>query len=128
MPGTAQNKRILKMLIKKGSLYAAKEDDDLFTEDEALFTSDLVYNSGLIIDSGATQHMTYEKDQLFNYVEFKQPCTVNLRDDRSILAYGKGTYRINSNTPPYRVQRMPTSDLTIGARGAHGVIMGVNVG
>ena len=38
--------------------------------------------------------MTYEKDQLFNYVEFKQPCTVNLGDDRSILAYGKGTYRI----------------------------------
>ena len=31
---------------KNGSLYAAKEDDDLFTEDEALFTSDLVYNSG----------------------------------------------------------------------------------
>ena len=35
---------------KNGSHYAAKEDNDLFTEDEA-FKSDLVYDSGWIIDS-----------------------------------------------------------------------------
>ena len=95
---------------KNGSLYAAKEDDDLFTEDEALLTSDLVYNSGWIIDSGATQHMTYEKDQLFNYVEFKQPCTVNLGDDRFILAYGKGTYRIVADLGD-RVQNISLRDV-----------------
>ena len=41
--------------------------------------------------------MTFEKNQLSNYVEFKQLCTVNLGDNRSILAYGKGTYRIVAN-------------------------------
>ena len=28
------------------------------------------------------------------YVEFKQPCTINLGDYCSILAYGKGTYQM----------------------------------
>ena len=50
-----------------------------------------------IIDSGATQHMTYERDFLADYIEFKKPCTVNLGDNRKILAYGKGTYRITSD-------------------------------
>ena len=54
-----------------------------------LFTSDL-----WIVDSGATQHMTFERSRFSDYVEFKQPCTVNLGDNRTILAYGKGTYRI----------------------------------
>ena len=49
-----------------------------------------------IIDSGATQHMTFEQDALVDYVEFKQPSIVNLGDNRSILAYGKGTYRIKA--------------------------------
>lgn len=95
---------------KNGSLYTAKGDDDLFTEDEALFTSDLVYDSEWIIDSGATQHMTCEKDQLSNYVEFKQPCTVNLGDNRSILAYGKGTYRIVADLGD-RVQNISLRDV-----------------
>ena len=110
LPKTKKNTENTYQKRKNGSLYAAKEDDDLFTEDEALFTSDLVYNSGWIIDSGATQHMTYEKDQLFNYVEFKQPCTVNLGDDRSILAYGKGTYRIVADLGD-RVQNISLRDV-----------------
>ena len=36
--------------------------------------------SGWVIDSGATQHMTYERDNLSEYVEFKRPCKVNLGD------------------------------------------------
>ena len=42
----------------------------------------------------ATQHMTYEKNRLVNCVEFKQPCKVNLGDDRTIFALGKGTYNL----------------------------------
>lgn len=38
--------------------------------------------------------MTFEKDCLSDYVEFKQPCVMNLEENRSILAYGKGNYRI----------------------------------
>ena len=79
----------------KGSANCAeKSNPDPIIDEEALFTSDLVINSGWIIDSGATQHMTFEKNHLSDYVEFKQPCTVNLGDNRTILAYGKGTYRI----------------------------------
>ena len=38
--------------------------------------------------------MTFEKSRLVNYVEFKQPCKVNLGDDRTIVAFGKGTYNL----------------------------------
>ena len=69
---------------------AERDDDNLITEDEALVTFDSLYNSGWIIDSGATQHMTFEKNQLSDYVEFKQPCTVNMFH----LGIWQGTYRI----------------------------------
>ena len=62
-----------------------------------MFTTDNENQSGWIIDSGATQHMTYERDNLSEYVEFKRPCKVNLGDDRVILAYGKGTYRLTTD-------------------------------
>ena len=45
-----------------------------------------------IIDSGTTQHMTYERNSLSEYVEFNRSCDVNW--ERVILAYGKGTYRL----------------------------------
>ena len=38
--------------------------------------------------------MTYEKNRLVNYVQFKTPSKVNLGDDRTILALGKGTYNL----------------------------------
>ena len=53
---------------------------------EALFTFNNNGNSGWVIDSGATQHMTYEKNRLVNYVQFKTPSKVNIGDDRTILA------------------------------------------
>ena len=79
----------------KKSVHCAKEEsNDLEDIDEiALFTNGNEYQSGWIIDSGATQHMTYERNNLSEYVEFKRPCRVNLGDNRVILAYGKGTYR-----------------------------------
>ena len=70
---------------------------DKFPE-EALpvYTSHEFGGSNWIIDSEATQHMIFEKDCLSDYVEFKQPCVVNLGDNCSILAYGKGNYRIKA--------------------------------
>ena len=61
---------------------------------EALFTSNVASKSCWIIDSGATQYMTFEKNRLSDYVEIKQPCNVNLVDNCAILAYGKGTYSL----------------------------------
>ena len=41
--------------------------------------------------------MSFERNCLLEYVEFKQPCVVNLGDSRTILAYGKGTYHITAD-------------------------------
>lgn len=84
---------------KSSANCAEKNDSDpvIYVEaicEEALITSDEMDNSGWIIDSGATQHMSFERDSLSDYIEFRQPCTVNLGDNGSILAYGKGTYHL----------------------------------
>ena len=78
----------------KGPSVHCVENDSSFMEDEALLTSSLINNPGWIIDSGATQHMTFVRENLSEYVEFKQPSSVNLGDNRSILAYGKGVCRL----------------------------------
>ena len=38
--------------------------------------------------------MTFERNRLTDYIEFKQPCKVNLGDNSTILAYGKGTFSL----------------------------------
>ena len=77
----------------KGSVHCAEKDEaDL--DQEALITSNCGDNVHWIVDSGATQHMTYQKNCLYDYVDFKKPCIVNLGDDRTISAYGKGSYNI----------------------------------
>ena len=82
----------------KGSVNCAEKvensDPDEIINEEALVTSDQVNDFEWIIDSGATQRMTFDIDSLSDYIEFKEPCTVNLGDNGTILAYGKGTYRI----------------------------------
>jgi hypothetical protein len=40
--------------------------------------------------------MSFEKEKLSDYVEFNEPCVVNLGDNQSILAYGKGTYHVTA--------------------------------
>ena len=79
---------------KRSAHRAEGEEEDEAIDQEALITSDVGNKGGWIIDSGATQHMTFEKNRLSNYVEFKQPCTVNLGDNHTILAYGKGSYSL----------------------------------
>ena len=41
--------------------------------------------------------MTFERNRLSNHVECKKPCSVHLGDNRSILAYGKGTYHVKAD-------------------------------
>ena len=67
-------------------------------KEEALTSSTMndIGKSEWIIDSGATQHMTFQRKNLEDYVEFKEPSVVNLGDNRSILASGKGTYRVKA--------------------------------
>lgn len=64
----------------------------LIEHEEALVTFDQVTDDGWIIDSGASQHMTFARDGLEDFAEFKSPYIIHLNDNRQILAYGKGTY------------------------------------
>eukprot|EP00794_Sanderia_malayensis_P001580 gene1580-1745_t len=85
--------------VPTNSAHIIEEDSDNQIEDEeALYTGENVVtsNSCWIVDSGATQHMTYEKDSLYDFVTFKQPSIIILGDNRAILAYGKGTYRFTT--------------------------------
>ena len=50
-----------------------------------------------IIDSGATQHMTYDGAALSDYVECKHAVEITLGDNRVIYAYGKGIYRLTTD-------------------------------
>ena len=91
---------------------AKEQGSESFHDDEALTSSllNVCGKSDWIIDSGATQHMTFEQDALVDYVEFKQPSIVNLGDNRSILAYGKGTYRIKAVVDNY-IQNISLRDV-----------------
>ena len=83
----------------KGAARCAEDQRPDKCDDEALpvYTPNAVGKSDWIIDSGATQHMSFERNRLSEYVEFKQPCVVNLGDSRTILAYGKGIYHITAD-------------------------------
>ena len=81
---------------KRSACCAQEENEQNNSDQEALYTSNDEDRCGWIIDSGATQHMTFERTRLSNYTEFKKPCIVNLGDNRSILAYGKGTYHVKA--------------------------------
>ena len=83
--------------IKRSAHYAERSSPDSIINEEALFTFDLTNDSNWIIDSGTTQHMTFERNRLSHYVEFEQPCIVILGDNCTILAYGQGTYHIIAN-------------------------------
>eukprot|EP00794_Sanderia_malayensis_P015002 gene15002-16551_t len=74
--------------------YATYKENDEVLNEEALYACSTKAIGNWIIDSGATQHMTCERDSLSDYVEFKRPSLVTLGDNSSISVYGKGTYRL----------------------------------
>ena len=55
-----------------------------------------------IIDSGASQHMTSNRDLLMNYQEFSEPEPVVLGDGRSVHAFGTGEICITMLLGPKR--------------------------
>ena len=49
-----------------------------------------------IIDSGASRHMTFEKNVLQQYKEFKAPEPVGLGDGRNVEALGVGSVKVTT--------------------------------
>ena len=47
------------------------------------------------IDSGATKHMTFEKDLIVDFMKYEQPSKIYLGDNRVIEAYGQGKVRLS---------------------------------
>ena len=62
-----------------------KEDDFALSSTSSRERSKLWY-----IDSGATKHMTSQKDLIVNYIQYPQPSEIFLGDDRVIKALGEG--------------------------------------
>ena len=65
---------------------------------------DIALNSSMIrrkldnhwyIDSGATKHMTFEKDLIVDFMKYEQPSKIYLGDNRVIEAYGQGKVRLS---------------------------------
>src|SRR6185436_16730355 len=50
------------------------------------------------LDSGATDHMTNNKDALCDYKPFARPKDIQLGDDSIIKSYGSGTVRLGKIT------------------------------
>ena len=78
----------------------AKEDSDS-GGDESLFVATLglkadTQQEDWIIDSGASRHMTFQKDVLSYYRKFETPEPVGLGDGRTVNALGTGKVKIMS--------------------------------
>ena len=55
-----------------------------------------------IIDSGASKHMTFQRDTLYHYQRFNTPEPVGLGDGRTVEALGSGDIKIVLNLPNIR--------------------------
>ena len=51
-------------------------------------------NNGWYVDSGATRHMTFQKNLLHDFVAFNKPSRIYLGDNRVISATGEGKVKI----------------------------------
>ena len=62
------------------------------TEHASFYSSKRVNQKDLTwyIDSGASQHMSYDKEMMVDYVHFENPQKVRLGDNRVVQALGKG--------------------------------------
>eukprot|EP00794_Sanderia_malayensis_P004146 gene4146-4698_t len=62
------------------------------TIEEMALTSSIKYqlSNGWYVDSGATKHMTFQKDELQDYTAYKESIPIRIGDDSIIEAYGEG--------------------------------------
>ena len=77
------------------SYYSPFHDGDmiLFTQQQG-HPPNGAHHDEWFIDSGATKHMTNDKNILSNYHQYEQPSQIYLGDDSDILAYGEGQLRM----------------------------------
>ena len=66
----------------------------------ALISSTMKKPGKWFIDSAATKHMTYDRQGIENYVEYKEPTKIYLGNDTVILAHGEGNVHLTTCNPP----------------------------
>ena len=69
-----------------GASYHASTEHASFYSSKPVNQKDLTW----YIDSGASQHMSYDKEMMVDYVHFENPQKVRLGDNRVVQALGKG--------------------------------------
>jgi len=82
---------------------SAKHQDLNYDSDEGTdaFVASMHMSSGVtsasrwVIDSGATRHMTFQKELLSDYCQFKSPEAVGLGDGHTVDAYGAGRVKVS---------------------------------
>ena len=84
-----------------------KEESQSDSEDSKMFYANEVLMAGIeenewIIDSGASRHMTFQRDVLRHYEEFEKPELVGLGDGRTVEALGTGEVKFISYLPHNR--------------------------
>ena len=88
--------------MKTSSANVVKDENET-VEELALKSSNDSSKGNWWIDSGATQHMTFQKDDIENYTTFKAPLKVKLADDSTVNSYGKGQVRLSLSSEDGKV-------------------------
>ena len=84
---------------KKTDEKATKEKANLANEQKptpeiALKSNHTANGNERWIDSGASQHMTFDRKSIVNFQNFEQPLSIQLADNSQLHSYGKGQVRI----------------------------------
>ena len=82
---------------RQGHSSMAKHDCKQQHDSIALNSSTTCRNRDIrwYIDSGATKHMTFEKDLIVDFDEYEQPSKIYLSDNRAIEAFGEGKVNLS---------------------------------
>ena len=90
-------------------VYSESDSDSPGDIDARAFVASLDKTSGVrwIIDSGATRHMTFQRELLVDYCQFSSPEKVGLGDGRTVDAFGTG--RVKVSMPLGRGKQFATS-------------------
>ena len=79
-----------------------EQDAQMFIAHDAFFTDNKDLKYKWIIDSGASKHMTFQRDTLCNYRKFNTPELVGLGDGHTVEALGSGDIKFVSYLPNNR--------------------------
>jgi transposase InsO family protein len=73
---------------------------NLMASDEHQDENESTKSNDWIIDSGATKHMSYQREQMVNFKEFSEVHVVRMGDGRVVEAKGKGTVQVKMTGLP----------------------------